>query len=144
MWLFVCFIAPFLLCNWLECLLIFTIIILLLKIAWHQTDIHLGKQENLHYDQPQLRVRQAKGNMLKKKKSVSLTYCAWHHALAWHQVVIKALQATVQGVGDSALVVVQVGVHGLRSQRATWCLLNDKDGEIRVVFCSVFSSKQLT
>lgn len=85
------------------------------------------------YNQWQLEHNKTKG-ISSDKRYVNLTYCARHHALSWHQVVIKALQATIQGVGDSALVVVQRGVHSLlRSQRAPWRLLNEKVGDIRII-----------
>ena len=61
------------------------------------------------------------------------TYRARHHALSRHQVVVETLQATVQGVGDPALVVVQRGVHGLLgSQRAARRLLIEKGGGVEV------------
>lgn len=37
---------------------------------------------------------------------LELTYRAWQHALPGHQVVVEALQATIQRMGDSALVVI--------------------------------------
>lgn len=52
------------------------------------------------------------------------TYCSRNCSWTRHQVVIEAFEATVQGVGDSALVVIQGGVHGLLgSQWAPWRLL---------------------
>lgn len=73
--------------------------------------------------------------MSSNKRHVYLTYCAWHHALSWHQVVIKALQATVQRVGDPALVVIQGGVHSLLAapQRAPWAPLNEEAGDFRIM-----------
>lgn len=63
------------------------------------------------------------------------TYGARHHALSWHQVVIEALQAAVQGVGDPPLVVVQRGVHGLPTapQRAPQGLLHRGGRILRVM-----------
>lgn len=52
-----------------------------------------------------------------------LTDGAWDHALPGHQVVVQPLQASVQRVGDAALVVVQGGVDGLGAQRAAQRLL---------------------
>lgn len=75
----------------------------------------------------------ATGGVSSDRRHVNLTYCAWHHALSWHQVVIEALQATVQGVGDSPLVVVQGGVRSLRSERTPWCLLNEEGGDVRII-----------
>lgn len=72
------------------------------------------------------------------KTHVKLTYRAWHHALSWHQVVIEALQATVQGVGDSALVVVEGSVHGLRSKRTPWRLLDEEEEGRRYLNISCF------
>lgn len=75
------------------------------------------------------------------------TYGARHHALSWHQVVIEALQAAVQGVGDPPLVVVQRGVHGLPTapQRAPQGLLH-RGGNIEsnarlYVYCSFMNQK---
>lgn len=64
-------------------------------------------------------------------QTLQLTYCARHHALSWHQVVIQALQATVQGVGDSALVVVEGRVRRLGSERTPRRLLDEEEGESR-------------
>lgn len=75
----------------------------------------------------------ATGGASSDRRHVNLTYCAWHHALSWHQVVIEALQATVQGVGDSPLVVVQGGVRSLRSERTPWCLLDEEGGDVRII-----------
>lgn len=51
-----------------------------------------------------------------------------HHSLPRHQVVVQPFQATVQGVRDAPLVVVQGGVDGLRPERTPRRLLEEESG----------------
>lgn len=54
-----------------------------------------------------------------------------NHSLPRHQVVVQPFQATVQGVRDATLVVVQGGVDGLRPEWTPRRLLEEESGSKR-------------